>query len=339
MTGEGSEPLRVGIVGAGLIGAKRAAALRDGDVLVGVVDAIGARAADLADRCRARVFTTTAELADALGPGGIVIVATPHRELVPLSCAALDGGCHVLVEKPGARSAGELSGLADRAAATGATVRVGYNHRFHPAVRAAAGLIRTSGCGQVRLIRARYGHGGRLGYEREWRADPEVSGGGELLDQGSHLIDLVDFLAGPFRLRHAELHTLHWPMPVEDTALIVGGLANGGLVSLHASWMEWRNIFSLEVMLDRAKLDISGLGGSYGVETLTCSWMRPEYGPPDVEVRTFGGSDRSWADEWRDVAAAVSGASGTVGADLSSTARVLSLIDGARQYAQARAAG
>ncbi|MBU6147745.1 MAG: Gfo/Idh/MocA family oxidoreductase [Actinomycetales bacterium] len=326
-------PLRVGVVGAGLVGGKRAAALRSVDRLVGVVDVDPVRARALAEPHGARILPDTEDLAAHVGPDGVVIVATPHRDLVAQAQAARTAGCHVLIEKPGARGSAEFAMVESPDLSPAGVVRVGFNHRFHPAVLAARSLIRSGDFGPVRLVRARYGHGGRLGYEREWRADPEVSGGGELLDQGSHLLDLTHFLAGTFRLTHAELPTLHWAMPVEDNALLVGRLANGGLVSLHASWTEWKNLFSLEVALDRAKIEITGLGGSYGPETLVCYRMRPEYGPPDIEQRSYPGPDTSWRAEWLDVVAAVAGDPTTLGADARSTAEVLGLIDEARSLA------
>ena len=80
-------------------------------------------------------------------------------------------------------------------------VRVGYNHRFHPALQKARELVDAGALGPLMFIRARYGHGGRVGYDREWRADPNLSGGGELIDQGVHLIDLAGWFLGDFHAR------------------------------------------------------------------------------------------------------------------------------------------
>jgi predicted dehydrogenase len=72
-------------------------------------------------------------------------------------------------------------------------------------------------------LRGRYGHGGRPGYDREWRAQPERSGGGELIDQGMHLLDLTHWLAGPLPLHSALLRTQFWDTPVEDNAALILG--------------------------------------------------------------------------------------------------------------------
>ena len=158
------------------------------------------------------------------------------------------------------------------------------------------------------FIRARYGHGGRVGYEREWRAQREVSGGGELIDQGIHLIDLTRFLAGDVDLAFGELRTTFWDMDVEDNAFLALRPHAGGFAWLHASWTEWKNLFSLEIMLERAKIEIAGLGGSYGPETLTLFEMLPEMGPPLVHRTQWdalrrlvarSSSSRAWPHRWR----------------------------------------
>jgi predicted dehydrogenase len=309
----------VAIVGCGLVGAKRAAAIPSGAELVAVFDPDVTRANAVASsvpswRRGAVEIATSARAAIEHPDASLVIVATPHRSLPELACLALESGRHVLVEKPGAADlAGALS-IADAATSSGGHARVGFNHRFHPSLREARRLIgRVSSDGFDELgaygvpmfVRARYGHGGRLGYEREWRADAAVSGGGELIDQGIHLIDLTRFLVGDVTLSCSHLRTAFWPMGVEDNAFIALECASGAFAWLHASWTEWKNLFSLEIMLERAKIEISGLGGSYGVETLTLFEMLPEMGPPIESSRSWDGEDDSWARELADVVAVI----------------------------------
>jgi predicted dehydrogenase len=214
----------------------------------------------------------------------------------------------VLLEKPGARRPDELDEVGELAATTARVVRVGFNHRFHPAIAEAARLVRSGRCGPVMVIRARYGHGGRLGYEREWRADRARSGGGELLDQGVHLIDLVEYLAGPSSLAYASIGTHFWPMEVEDNAFVHLRTDGGADAWLHASWTEWKNLFSFEVACRTAKLEITGLGGSYGPETLVVHEMSEQLGPPLTRSTQWPPGDGSWHAELEDVERAITGA-------------------------------
>lgn len=318
--------LPVAVVGCGLIGRKRVEALRGRAEVVAVYDPDRARAEDLA-----RVAGPSARVVDdaaaavAAARGGLAIVATTHDALADNAVVAAEAGCHVLVEKPGARTAAEARRIADAATAAGVVCRVGFNHRFHPSLLAARALL-DGRFGEPILVRGRYGHGGRPGYEREWRADKVRSGGGELLDQGVHLLDLTRFLTGPLTLAYSSLSTLYWPMAVEDNAFVHGRLAGGGDAWLHASWTEWKNLFSLEIACRTAKLEITGLGGSYGPERLTVYEMPPELGPPTATTTEWPPGDTSWVAEIDDVLTTVAGGS-PVGAGIDDCIATLSLVD------------
>jgi predicted dehydrogenase len=291
--------LRVGIVGCGLIGRKRAEALEPSDELVGCVDVRPEAAAVLAADHGGHAYTTVDELFGAASPE-VVVVATSHDSLARLAATALHAGSHVLVEKPAGLGTAELSELSAVAESVGKRVKVGFNHRFHPAIARLAAEVASGAHGGLMYVRARYGHGGRPGYDREWRADPARSGGGELIDQGMHLLDLVHWLAGPLPLHSALLRTHFWDTVVDDNALLVLGDASRTKpwAVLHVSWTEWKNTFSLEVYCRTAKLQVDGLVRSYGAQTLRIYRMSPELGPPSEEEVTFGEDDRSWRDEW-----------------------------------------
>lgn len=315
--------MRVGILGCGLIGAKRAAALGE-DRLTAVYDRDAGRAQSLAGRTGSRPCGSAAELFDLCDA---VVVATTNDQLVSLATQALEAGKHVLVEKPGARSARELEPLVALSAHQRRTVKVGFNHRFHPAAIRAREILAGGAGGEVMFVRGRYGHGGRLGYDREWRADPAIAGGGELIDQGVHLIDLARwFLASEFERVSARTATFFWDMPVDDNAFLTLTTRSGRIAHLHASCTEWKNLFSFEIYCRAAKLHLEGLGGSYGVERLYHYQMRPEMGPPETVIYEFPGADESWALEWSDFTrAAASG--GAVNGGLTDALAVLRVVD------------
>jgi predicted dehydrogenase len=298
--------LRVALIGCGLIGAKRAAALAPGDELVGCHD-IDARAARrLAVRHRARICASVPQLL-ALEPD-VVVVATVHDRLAGFAEQALRAGAHVLVEKPAAISTAQIERLIELQCASARLVKVGFNHRFHPGIARAAREVHSGAHGELMHLRARYGHGGRPGYEREWRTAPARSGGGELVDQGMHLLDLTHWLAGPLPLHCALLRTQFWDTPVEDNAALILGESDSRRApwaSLHVSWTEWKNSFSLEIYCRRAKLHVDGLTRSYGSQRLRLYRMRPELGPPDLEEVVYPDDDRSFEREWASFAAAL----------------------------------
>jgi predicted dehydrogenase len=317
--------LGVGVVGVGLIGQKRIAACANAFRLRAVFDLDHAAAA----RISASHDVVAEQSLDALlarGDVDVVVVATTHDQLATVSRRAVDEGMHVLIEKPGGVSSLELESLATFARERDRIVRVGFNHRFHPSLLKARELVERDEYGSLLWIRGRYGHGGRPGYATEWRADRAVSGGGELVDQGSHLIDLVRYLVGDAALAFAELPTLFWPMTVEDNAFFALRPAAGGFAWLHASWTEWKNTFCLEVTLERAKIEINGLGGSYGTERLTLYEMRPEMGPPISTDWDWPAVDESWKAEMDDFASAVRGGR-SIGASIDDAVEVLKIIE------------
>lgn len=279
------------------MGHKRAAAL-DGDELIGCVDVNLQSAASLGEPC-------TLEELLARRPDAVVVSVTPDS-LADVACRALEAGAHVLVEKPAGRSRADVDRIEGAARRAGRIAWIGFNHRFHPGIARALAETRSGRHGPLLYVRARYGHGGRPGYESEWRFDQRVSGGGELIDQGMHLLDLCHALAGPLPLHAALLRSSFWSGPVEDNAALLLGAPGrtGPWASLHASWTEWKNLFSLEVACQTAKLQVDGLTGSYGPQRLTIYRMRPELGPPDVEEVDYPAEDVSWRTEWQSFRAA-----------------------------------
>ncbi|HVS32433.1 MAG TPA: Gfo/Idh/MocA family oxidoreductase [Thermoanaerobaculia bacterium] len=282
----------VAVVGCGLIGKKRADAL-SGARLVACADIDAERARGLASRSSAVHHTDWREVVRR-DDVDVVVVATTNSLLAEISAGALEAGKHVLVEKPAARNVAELDMVIAAEKRSGKLVRVGFNHRYHPALLKAAALHREGALGEMMFVRGRYGHGGRVGYEKEWRADPRLAGGGELIDQGVHLIDLARLFLGDFTRVEGFAQTLFWNMPVDDNAFLLLRTGAGKTASLHVSCSEWKNLFSLEIYGRNGKLHAEGLGGSYGLERLTFYRMLPEMGPPETTIWEFPRPDESW---------------------------------------------
>jgi predicted dehydrogenase len=285
------------IIGCGLIGKKRLAGLPAGSKLAVACDTNLARAEELVKL--AKTGRAAADFKPAVADPQVdaVIVATINAPLAEVSAAAIRAGKHVIVEKPAGVSVKQIDELISLAEKHGVCVRVGFNHRYHPAFIKAREIFASGVMGELMFIRARYGHGGRVGYDKEWRADPKLSGGGELIDQGIHLIDLAGWFLGPFTKVEGHAATYFWNMPVDDNAFLNLQTAKGRTAWLHVSCTEWKNLFSFEIYGRHTKLHIEGLGGSYGVEKLYHYQMKPEMGPPDTKLYEFPGSDESWRKE------------------------------------------
>lgn len=286
----------IAIIGAGLIGRKRAQALPKSANLSVICDIDKRRALEFARTFKCENEEDWRRVVKNPKIQAIIISST-NNYLSQIAQAAILQGKHVLIEKPGSRNSKELQKIAKAYQKRKVVVMFGYNHRYHPGIIMAKKITGSKKFGKILFIRARYGHGGRLGYEKEWRFNKTISGGGELLDQGSHLIDLVNFFCGKMEEVWGKTYRLFWKSKVEDSAFFILSNKKGQVAQLSTTWVEWKNIFSLEIMLKKAKIQIDGLGGSYGREKLTLYKMKPEMGSPDVEEFLCDEVDTSWRDE------------------------------------------
>lgn len=294
--------LGIAFIGAGAFGARRATAVAANprSVPLIVADPAAARAQALADSVGALAATDWREAIERQDVGA-AIVSTPTHVAPEISMAALAAGKHVLVEKPFGRTADEIAPAVELAADRRLALKVGYNHRYHPALAKAHELFAEGVIGRPLFLGCVYGHGGRPGYEHEWRSRSEISGGGELLDQGVHALDLFRWFAGEFTEAAAYLATSYWPIaPVEDNVFAMLRTPEGVVAQLHASWTQWKNTFSFEIVGDRGALIVTGLGRSYGPERLVWQIRAQSGGAPEEKHFEFPAEDDSLAREWND---------------------------------------
>lgn len=234
-----------------------------------------------------------------------VIVATPPHLHASISIAALKRGMHVLCEKPLARTLDEARTMVAEAAAAGRVLKCGFNHRHHPAIQQIRRWFEEGRIGEPLFIRARYGIGGRPGYEQEWRANPEVVSGGQLMEQGIHVVDLARWFLGEFSQVTAFSETRFWNIaPLEDNAFALYRAPAGAVASIHSSLTQWKNLFSFELYGTDGYVAVEGLGGGYGTERAI--FGRRDFAAPFAEeVVEFRGEDRSWQEEWKEFVAAI----------------------------------
>lgn len=325
-------PLRAGIIGYGYMGEIRRRNVDEHEdlTLVGVVDP---RITD-AGRLGLQLFPTyEALIAQQLD---VVFVCTPNRLTPDVTVYALEHGCHVFCEKPPGRTVADIERIRAAEAANPALKLIfGFNHRHHPGITEAKAIVDGGGLGRILYLRGVYGKSGGDGFETGWRNDPEMGGGGILLDQGIHMLDLFRFFGGDFDEVSGMMSTTHWDIPVEDNAFLIMRNREGLMASLHSSATSWKHTFRLEIGLERGYLTVSGLlskTGSYGRETLLIGRrpMRGEtvaLGNPREEM-TYYDADPSWDLQVRHFVDCIR--QGTPVADSTSTdaLRVMEIVEG-----------
>lgn len=310
--------MRVGIIGAGLQGRRRAQALKkSGDDLVVVSAAHLERAKLLADEMGCEATDKWEEVANAEDVE-VVLVCTPPHLHEPMCAQAIKNGKHVLCEKPLTRTPDGAQRIVNASQAKNVKLKCGFNYRHHPSILQARRWLDSGIIGELSFIRCRHGIGGRPGYEKEWRMNPEISGGGQLMDQGMHVIDLSRWFMGEFSEVFGFVQTYFW-IPnselgtwnieprittVEDNAFALLRTTKGQVASLHVSWTQWNNLFSFELFGKDGYIVVEGLGGNYGTEQAVLG-RRAFLEPFREELIEFRGEDRSWVEEWKEFVAAI----------------------------------
>jgi predicted dehydrogenase len=294
-----SGPLRAGIVGYGYMGQIRRRNVADHPDLELAAICDPARQADV-ERVGAPVFENWADLVES--DLDVVFVCTPNHLIPEVAVAALNRGRHVFCEKPPGRSLADIQRIcAAEAANPSTTLLFGFNHRHHPGITDAKAIIDSGSLGAVLTLRGMYGKGGGYDYHTSWRNDPAVGGGGILLDQGVHMLDLFRLFVGDFEEVIGMRGVMLFDVPVEDNAMVILRTASGQLAQLLSSATSWKHTFRLEIGCEKGYVVVSGLlskTGSYGRETLVVG-RRPAPGERGAvgnprEETSYYDVDPSW---------------------------------------------
>jgi predicted dehydrogenase len=293
-----TRPLRAGIVGYGYMGEIRRRTIEAHPELelAGVCDP------KITDPSAFRVplFADYRPLVES--DVDVVFVCTPNNLTPEVTVHALERGRHVFCEKPPGRALDDIRRIrAAEQANVHAKLIFGFNHRHHPGITEAKAIADSGLLGEILNLRGVYGKSGGDTFEQSWRNDPAVGGGGILLDQGIHMLDLFRFFCGEFEEVLGMTATSFWNIPMEDNAFVLLRSARGQVAMLHSTATSWKHTFRLEITLEKGYLTISGLlskTGSYGRETLLIG-RKPargemvSLGNPREEM-TYYDADPSW---------------------------------------------
>ena len=207
-----------------------------------------------------------------------VFICTPNYLNSSLTLSSLKSGKNVFCEKPPAFSSKEVEEIQIAEKKSGKVLMYGFNHRHHESIKKMKYLIENDELGKILWMRGRYGKSVDSSFYNDWRSKRELAGGGILIDQGIHMLDLFLYLGGDFDDIHAAISNLYWNLEVEDNVFVtLRNTITGMVASLHSTMTQWRHLFSLEIFLERGYLVLNGLktsSGTYGEEILTIARNR-----------------------------------------------------------------
>lgn len=238
-----------------------------------------------------------------------VFICTPNKFTPEIVISALNSSKHVFCEKPPGRSPNDIHNIIKAEQENkGLKLKFGFNHRYHGAVMEAKSIVESGRLGKILWMRGIYGKSGGIDFEKGWRSDREIAGGGILLDQGIHMIDLFRLFCGDFQEVKSFITNSYWNIELEDNAFAILRNEKNQVAMFHSSSTQWKHTFSLEIFLEEGYIIISGILSStrsYGQgERLIVAMKQLEnesfaLGNPREEV-TYFDRDRSWELEVED---------------------------------------
>lgn len=291
--------LRVGIAGYGVVGRRRHSFIDQHPTLktVAVCDRRFEAAGQFDDGVRFFPHYEQLLMEDL----DVLFVCLPNNLAPEVTIAGLNGGMHVFCEKPPSKDLAGITAVIEcERRHPGQKLKYGFNHRYHDSVREALRIIASGELGSIINMRGVYGKSAIITFDSDWRTKRAIAGGGILLDQGIHMLDMMQLFAGDFVDVKSLVGSGYWNHDVEDNAYALMRTKSGVVAMLHSTATQWRHTFSLDISLAKGALVLSGiLSGtkSYGQETLTVHFRgESDMGSPRHTTTSYI-DDNSWRDE------------------------------------------
>ena len=303
--------IKVGIAGYGKIGQLRANAITkiDNAKVIAIYDIDTSQI----DGNKVRVCRSYDELLEQ--DLDVVFVCAINNVLADFTIKALAKGLHVFCEKPPAKTTRELIKVMEAETKSEKILKYGFNHRYHYSVIEAKKIIDTGEMGKLLWMRGVYGKAGSIDYDKNWRNFRELSGGGILIDQGIHMLDLMMFFSkSKFEQVNSVLTTAFWDIEAEDNAFVIMQSTNKVSAMLHSSATQWKHKFLLEMCFEQGYINLDGILSStrsYTPEKLIVGRREFEdityaMGKPKENITWFE-NDNSWSHEIEEFFDEVSG--------------------------------
>lgn len=321
---------KVGIVGYGVVGKRRHDALKK----ISDFEVVALSDTSFTDETKPLGFSCYSDFKDLINSEEIdvLFISLPNNFAAEATLLSIEKNIHIFCEKPPAKSLNELLPIKNKIESTNLNLMYGFNHRFHLSVLKAKQIIDEKSLGKVINLKGTYGKSKLISFNQtDWRTDREKSGGGILLDQGIHMLDLMNYFSGGFNKVFSIIKNSFWNFDVEDNAFVLMENDKGVVAQLHSSATQWRHTFRLEITLERGSLLLGGIltsSKSYGNETLKIIFSDPDSdkGDPREEVLSFD-EDVSWDHEVISFTDAIRNSDNIVNGSIDQAIEIMDLIE------------
>lgn len=323
----GEKVLKVGIAGYGVVGKRRRLCIdehpnmetiavcdvrfnEDGNIID--VSELGSDYSTLEKRSRKAPYAGTMEndvrffsnykymLEDY--PMDVLFVCLPNYIVSEVTIAGLERGLHVFCEKPPGRTVEDIKKIIEVEKKHPALkLKYGFNHRYHDSVKEAKRIIDSAEYGKVINFRGIYGKSSIIPFSGGWRSERKLAGGGILLDQGIHMLDMIRHFSGDFNEIKSFVSNDYWHHDVEDNAYAIMRDKLGRVAIIHSTATQWQHRFRLEITLQEALIELTGIlsgSKSYGEEKLKVVTRKDESSTGSRDETIFSYlEDNSWKEE------------------------------------------
>ena len=264
----------------------------------------------------------------------VIFVCTYNKAIPRIVITALNKGIHVFAEKPPGRTVSDVLEMKKvKNKHPDLILKFGFNHRFHSSILEAKAILDSKIYGDIVCARGVYGKSGGLSFAECWRSDKEIAGGGILLDQGIHMLDLLRFFMGEFTQVKSFVENLVWgEIDLEDNAFAIMKTAENKVAMMQSSATQWKHKFLLELIFEKGYIVVDGLltgSRSYGEERIVFAKRQFEdegiLGKPKEEEIHFD-EDHSWEYELKEFYKAVIGKDTHINGDIDDALATMKLV-------------
>lgn len=294
------EKLKVGIAGYGVVGKRRHQYIDQHPDMKVIAVCDQAYKESFISTDGVKIFTNYKEL--LLEKLDILFVCLPNDIAAEVTIAGLENDIHVFCEKPPGRNLADIKKVIEtEKTKPKLKLKYGFNHRYHDSVRMALDIIKSEKFGNVINIRGVYGKSKIISFAGGWRSQREVAGGGILLDQGIHMVDLMRLFCGEFEEVKSFIDNSYWNHDIEDNAYAIMRDTKGRVAMLHSTATQWQHRFVMDITLSEGYMELHGIlsgSKSYGEEKIIIGHRDDDSVNGQMETQNINFlTDNSWKDE------------------------------------------